>query len=215
MRTLSILLTMTVFLIGSTAFSQIEKGTFEISVFGTAGSVKYTIESTEVTTDPYSGTQKSTHKHSPDAEKYLMMFFRPGYYIIDNLAIEPEITWTTMDGTEPSLNFSGNISYNLAIPNSSLTPFLFIGYGIGNSMPFNRTLLYRMTDDMDIKLLNIGAGLKTHLGERIAFRVEYRYQKYSWESEYSYSYASFSSKSTDKHDYNFHNIFFGFSFFIR
>ncbi|MFZ5518298.1 MAG: outer membrane beta-barrel protein [Candidatus Zhuqueibacterota bacterium] len=215
MRTYIIFLTALITFIGSAAYSQIEKGTIELSVSGTAGSYKYTEEYTEVTTDPIYGSQTLTHGHSQGPEKYLMMFIRPGYYIIDRLAIEPEFMWTTMDGTEPSLSVSGNVSYNLAIPNSSLTSFLFAGYGIGNSIPFNYTLIFRMTDDMDVKLINLGAGLKAHLTERVVFRVEYRYQMYSMESEYSYSYYSSSYKRTTKTDFDFHNLFFGFSYIIR
>lgn len=215
MRTLIILLTLTIIFMASPVFSQIKKGTFELSVSGTVGSYKFTEESTEKITDPYSGNQTYTDKRSYDPEKYLMMFIRPGYYIFANLAIEPEMAWTTMDGTEPSLSFSGNISYNFASPNSSLTPFLFAGYGIGNSIPFNYTLIFRMTDNMDVKLINLGAGLKAHLTDRVAFRVEYRYQMYSAETEYSYSYNSYSYERTSKSDYDFHNLFFGFSVFFR
>jgi len=210
-RTIIVFLTGMMTFLGTAAFSQIEKGAFELSVFGTAGSFKYTDKTTEVTTDPYAGTQRITTGHSYDPQKYLMMFIRPGYYVFDNMAIEPELMWTAMDEMEPSLCISGNVSYHVTLPKSSITPFVCAGYGIGNSIPFNYSLIFKMTDEMDVRLINVGAGLKAHLNDRVAFRVEYRYQQYSMESEYSYSSAYYSYKSTSEIDYDFHNVFFGLS----
>ena len=214
MKTRYCVFTLVLISLGTSVFSQIEKGTFEIAVSGTAGVFSESHETTQITTDP-SGTQIRKYKSSSDRESFLMMFFRPGYYIIDNLAVEPEIMWTAIEDDLPCLNLSGNIAYNFTTSNSSLTPYLFAGYGIANTIPFNRTLLFRATRELDIKYLNLGAGWKAHLLEHVALRVEYRYQKYTWKREYSYHYDSTTEKSTTSYDDNFHNIFVGVSFFVR
>ena len=184
----------------SAIHAQTQQGAWELSASGNFGSVSSSSETTG------SFSQKS----ETDAEGYLSLALRPGYYVIDGLAVEPEFLWTAVDGTPPSFSISGNVAYNFDIPKSQVTPFILAGYGVGNSIPLFQRLFVRSSDDFDISVLNIGAGLKVFLTERIALRTEYRYQRYSRES--TLSSGTFSVTTTTVA--SFHNVFLGFSVFL-
>jgi len=173
--------------------SQTQQGTWEFSLSGNAGSVS--------TSSQYSGPYSSSSSES-EAEGYVLLALRPGLYVVDGLALEPEILWTAVEHEKPCFSLSGNLAYNFAIPESRTTPFLLVGYGTGNAIPINNTLLFRSSYKLDISLVNLGAGLKIFLAEQAALRLEYRYQKYTEEGEYRSSM------------HKFHNVFFGFSVFV-
>jgi len=201
MRIISLLTAVALVFAYGSMYSQTQKGAWEFSLSGNFGSV-----STSSETSGSSGTQKS----ETDAEGYLSLALRPGFYIIDGLVVEPEFLWTAVKGTPPSFSLSGNIAYNFRIPKSHFTPFVLAGYGVGNAIPLFQRLLGRSSDKLDITVLNVGAGLKIFISERIALRTEYRYQRYSRES--TFNSGSFSS--TTNTVVNFHNVFFGFSIFL-
>jgi opacity protein-like surface antigen len=181
--------------------SQTQQGTWELSLSGNLGSVSGSSETT--------GSFGSS-KSELESQGYLSLALRPGFYIIDGLVVEPEILWTAVEKDPPSFSLSGNLAYNFSIPQSHITPFVLVGYGTGNAIPLFQRLLFRSSDKLDISVLNIGAGLKFFVAERIALRTEYRYQRYSQERTFS----SGSFNSTTKTIQNFHNVFFGFSIFL-
>jgi opacity protein-like surface antigen len=202
MKSFLSLITISLFLMSSFAYAQCEKGNVELSLIGTAGSLQ-------------ENEEYESRKQNGDSQKYLMAFFRSGYFLTDNISIEPELSWTAMDETKPALNICGNITYNLPNPNSVIIPFVLAGYGVGNGIPINHTIFGRSTKDMDIKLLNIGAGAKFKLGKKAALRVEYRFQKFSFESSYREYYYDQYYDTKVKYTLNFNNIFFGFSVFLK
>lgn len=182
-------------------YSQTQQGAWELSLSGNFGSVSGSSE-----TSGSFGTSKS----ESEAEGYLSLAIRPGFYIIDGLAVEPEILWTALEGVPPIFSLSGNLAYNFSIPQSHITPFVLIGYGTGNAIPLFQRLFFKSSEELDISVLNIGAGLKIFVAEQIALRIEYRYQRYSQEE----TFGSGSFSSTTKSIQNFHNVFFGFSIFL-
>jgi opacity protein-like surface antigen len=189
-----------VFACGS-VYSQTQQGTWELSLSGNFGSVSGSSE----TTSSFGSSQSEQ-----EAQGYLSLALRPGFYIIDGLVVEPEILWTAVEKVPPSFSLSGNLAYNFSIPESHITPFVLVGYGTGNAIPLFQRLFFRSSDKLDISVLNIGAGVKFFVAERIALRTEYRYQRYSQEE--TFSSGSFSS--TTKTIQNFHNVFLGFSVFL-
>jgi opacity protein-like surface antigen len=186
----------------SSLFSQTKKGAWELSMSGNFGSVSSKTES-----EGSFGRQE----FESEAQGYLSLIARPGFYFTDGLVLEPEVLWTALEGTEPSLSLSGNLAYNFNIPQSRVTPFVLIGYGTGNAIPFFQRLLFRSSSDLDISLLNLGAGVKFFLSEHAALRTEYRFQRFSQEE----TFGSGSFSQTIKEVSNFHNFFFGFSVFLR
>ncbi len=179
--------------------SQTQPGTWELSVSGNLGSVSISSETRGSYTSSYS-----------ESHSFFSLALRPGYYIVNDLALEPEVFWTAIEGDLPSFSLSGNLSYNFRIPDSQVKPFVLIGYGIGNAIPVFQRVFYRASDKFDIPVLHLGAGLKVFLTKRIALRTEYRYQRYSYEQTYHYDSYNYTIKTKE----NFHNVFFGFSVFL-
>lgn len=181
---------------------QTRKGGWELSLSGYLGMVKQSAEMSS----PY-GSSKS----EGEAQGYVLLAVRPGYYITEGFMVEPEILWTAQEDYPPCFAFSGNLAYNFNIPNTHLTPFILAGYGIGNGIPITHRLIYRSSDKLDINVLNLGAGLKIFVSEQIAVRIEYRNQSYSYSYEYSdYYMGSYTLERTT----TYNTVMFGFSVFL-
>lgn len=185
----------------SIALSQMQQGGWEFSVSGAFASLSSKTE--------YSGSVGS-HTYESEAESYFTVMLRPGFYVIDGLEIEPEISWGGASGVPPSYSFSGNASYNFLIPGSRVAPFVLAGYGIGNSMPMMGLMIARFSDSFDVSVLNAGAGLKVFATKSVAFRAEYRYQRFARGDIRAPGGYSSSMDVT----YNLHNVFLGVSVFL-
>jgi len=177
--------------------AQPHKGLVELSLAGTFGSF---------TTKSESGGTSTTS----DATGFLVLSFRPGYFITDAIEFEPEILMTAAKGSPPVFNFTGNLLYNFNLEGSTTIPFVAAGYGVGNGTPLNRILLFRSSSDLDVSILTFGGGAKFFLSERTAFRAEYRYQRYSQESSFTF----FGGTSTVTSTRMSHDFFIGFSVFL-
>lgn len=186
------------FALSTTLFSQIEKGTKELSLSGTFGSFSESVKSPN-----YSRDEEST--------SYIMLAFRPGFFITKSIELEPEIFLTAMENTEPSFSFSGNISYNFDIKESNITPFILAGYGIGNSISILNSLFYRASEDLDVTNLNLGAGMKIFVSSQIAVKLEYRYQRFNYDRDYQ---SFFNQTYITEYKINSHRLLVGFSFFF-
>lgn len=202
MKLIGLVLSLLVIVSTIPAISQTQQGAWEFSVSGTFSSVTLSTESSG-----YSGT----HTYGSDeAIDYFSLLLRPGFYVIDGLEIEPEINWGAADRVPPSYSFSGNVAYTYLIPGTRLAPFALAGYGIGNGIPVLQRMMERSSDEFDIGVLNLGAGLKLFAAKQVALRVEYRYQRYSHEATVGGGLYSSTMKST----FNFHNVFLGVSVFL-
>ncbi len=197
MRLTFLVIAILIIVTAATAFSQTQQGAWEFSVSGAFASY-----SSKSETSGSGGSQTS----ESDVQNYFSLLLRPGFFVIEGLEIEPEILWGAADGVPPSFSVSGNLAYNLTIPGSRVTPFALAGYGIGNGIPILERMLGRSSNDFDIGVLNLGAGLKVFMAKQVAFRVEYRYQRYSREIS--------SGSTTTTSTYNFHNAFLGVSVFL-
>jgi hypothetical protein len=82
-----------------------------------------------------------------------------------------------------------------------MIPFVLAGYGKANGIPMFQ-ILDRLTEGFDVSVFNIGGGMKLFVVPRIAFRAEYRFQRFGYETD------------TEKTTRVFHNFFVGFSFFL-
>jgi len=189
------------FLLASGGMAQERNYRAELSFSGTGG---------WVSTSYSSGSQSS----SSDAQGYLTLVSRTGIFVYEGLSVEPEISLTAIEGTEPALVFAGNISYTFTPPNSNVCPFILGGVGIGNAIPMGPNPLGRTSDALDVFMIGAGAGLKVFLTESAALRFEYRYQHFSHEYEYVTSYYPTMKKSTADIAYNMHRVFIGVSIFI-
>ncbi len=105
--------------------------------------------------------------------------FRPGFYVIEGLSVEPEVSWAGFRGQAPAMNMSGNLSYSYGMGYNVVVPFVLAGYGIGNGFPFYQPIQKTGTYLSAINFFNAGGGLKIMvLGGRSLVRIEYRYQAF-------------------------------------
>lgn len=186
------------------ASAQLTQGSWEMSMSATMGSVS---SSTEYT---YGG-QSSTYEG--EAETYLSLAIRPGFFVVDGLSIEPELLWTAVEGDQPAIAVFGGLSYTFAITESPIAPFILVGYGIGNGIPIAQRMIGRTSSDFDVSALNAGGGLKVFVSPNVAFRAEYRYQRYSWQEEVTFSWNP-EYMPTFERVTTYHNIFIGISVFF-
>jgi opacity protein-like surface antigen len=187
------------------ASAQLTQGSWEMSMSASMGSVSSATEYT------YGG---KTSTYEGEAESYISLAFRPGYYIIDGLSFEPELVWTATEGNEPAIAVLAGLSYTFTIPQSPVAPFILVGYGIGNGIPVAQRLIGRTSNEFDVAALNAGGGLKVFVSPNIAFRAEYRYQRYAWEETPSIYWPSEFVPGPFKHSTTYHNIFIGISVFF-
>jgi hypothetical protein len=130
---------------------------------------------------------------------------RVGYFVLKGLELEPEIVCMLTSVNDPVYMFNGNISYNF-ISEKRGVPFVLVGYGIANTIPFFGVPFTRTS--FMINVLNVGVGLKVFLHDDVAIRVEYRFQAFNGEGEESsYGYYSYSHKVETQ----VHSVQFGFS----
>lgn len=189
MTRLFIMILGVMFFLSIDLYSQPLKKSWELSFSGNMGSVS-----------------SSSNNYSNSSE-FISLTFHPGFFITENIEIEPEIQWLAADGDKPLFSYSANVAYNFGNPLSTKIPFILLGYGKTNSIPFNRTLLFRTSDKHDISIFNFGAGMKFFATKNVAFRVEYRHQRFS------YSRTSYST--TNKYSTKYNHMLFGFSIFFK
>jgi len=93
---------------------------------------------------------------------------RVGYFLTDNIEIEPEVNFIYLhmsyDGESDSSKTAlllANVAYNFATP-SQVMPFVLGGVGL-------------MTEGESEFVWNVGGGIKWFAANRVALRVEYRF----------------------------------------
>ena len=96
---------------------------------------------------------------------------RLGFYVVEGLEIEPELLFLISSGSDPVYILNGNVSYNF-ISEGKGVPFILIGYGLANTVPFFNVPTTKT--DFRVDVLNAGGGVKAFLKEDIAVRIEYR-----------------------------------------
>jgi opacity protein-like surface antigen len=101
---------------------------------------------------------------------------------------------------------SANALYHLD-PKARTTPFLSAGAGLGTGVEY---LGIASDDDTTVKALHAGVGLKTLLGSRAAFRMEYRFTHYAGGRD-----SSSESQTEPKLSANVHRLLMGFSVFLH
>lgn len=150
------------------------KGSWELNFTGSLGSIE---SSAEYSSSYFSGEES-------ESRKYFELGITPAYYLIDALSIEPEINIFALEKSQPSFLFLGNLAYTFKIKNSNVYPFLRAGYGISNSIqiPVNRDIS-RMSNSLDIGILNLGGGIKVSLSESVLLRTELNYRKFTYTND--------------------------------
>jgi opacity protein-like surface antigen len=128
---------------------------------------------------------------------------RIGYFLTDRLAVEAEVLATLVfsEGeSETGASVSGLALFHFK-PRRRLTPFLLLGAGVGNAVE-----AFGVAGDTGetVTAFHAGGGLKAFVGDRAAFRLEYRFTHNAVGGDEFYD-----------QDVDSHRIFVGISLFFR
>jgi opacity protein-like surface antigen len=179
--------------------AQFKKGDVELSFSGSLGSNTIT----ESSSGGYSFSNSST-------EKYLFFSVSPGYYLLDGLSVEPEISFTANQHEQPAQYLLLNLSYTYLLPNSREALFLRAGYGISNSvqMPVLGAAVVHTSDKFNVGVLNLGAGAKFLVTQSVILRAEVNYRSHTWSNDEGYGYS-------DDYAYSNVGLLVGFSILLQ
>ncbi len=174
-----ILLALLVIIPAEVVLSQIESGDKELSVSASFMSRKA--------------------ENADEAWTSFIVPIRMGFFVTQNIEIEPEILFSDFKESDAGYIISGNLAYNFnPIDDQKKTfPFIFAGFGFSNTFAFFPNVAWIGDEDESRTLINAGGGFKTFLANSAALRIEYRYQNFMNERNIVY-----------------HNVLLGISAFL-
>jgi hypothetical protein len=186
---------------------QFKQGDWELGLVGSLGSMSVT-SSSSFNSSYYSGSSSSDSK----SYGYAIISLSPAFYIADGLSIEPEIGLTAIEEQSPAQFIIGNLSYTYFLHASKTALFARIGYGVSNSWLFtyNERAYNKQSSSLDIKLVNIGAGLKFLVTSSVILKSEINYLMQKYENKYSDSFYT----SKEELNMNHVSLLFGFAILL-
>lgn len=160
-----------------------------------------------------SGTYGSYSDDNSTSMFYLQLGVIPAYFVTEGLSIEPEVNVLIQSmenvDSKPSFSFLANLAYNFNLPGKNFAPYIRAGYGISNSLQIPSGIggLTRVSDELNVNILNAGVGLKFLVSQHLLFRTEINYRRYGYKVKNSYPDYTYI------HDYSLTSIsgIFGFS----
>lgn len=169
------------FIFASVSKAQFNKGDFEFSFTGSLSSMTY---ESSVNNSPY--YQSGSHSETRTTGN---ISFSPGYYFVDNLSIEAEIGLSAVEKMQPSEYLLFNLSYTHLMSDSKVALFAHAGYGFSNSVEVSNynNAIVRTSDKFDVKVINIGGGLKYMITPNVIARSEINYRIHKWTEDSFYS----------------------------
>lgn len=183
-----------VLLSATSAYSQFKAHDWEFGMSGMFGSV----------TDK----QESSGHEVSDDQSFMSLSIQPAYYIIDGLFFEPEIGITASEGYQPGFFLLGNIGYTFLPEKSRIAPYARIGYGVSNSIGIPTINSYpRSSDDMNVGVLNLGAGVKYLVTKSVNLRAEINYRQFKRSEDETY----YNQTYTIDYTRSYISFWFGFS----
>jgi len=131
-----------------------------------------------------------------------------GFFVVGGVKVEPEGLLMFSSAGDPVYEFNCLVSYNFLSEGKGF-PFLLVGYGISNTVPFLNIPLE--APGFSVGVFNAGGGVKFFVKEDVAFRLEYRFHKFSGERT-GFSYYPFTVDQ--KISSQLYNVEFGFSILL-
>ncbi len=180
-----------------TGGTTVEKGKFEFSIatYLNIDRIKTKYDGEEF--DPYTITTLSVP-------------VRLGYFLTNNIELEPEIVHTYVKYSEEDYSYSqtsslllANVAYNFKTA-SKVMPFVIGGAGLAR-VSYDET--GEEGESHSSFAWNAGGGIKWFATNSVALRIEYRFMHFAFKEDIDTIY-----KITEGHTY--HRIFFGFSVFF-
>jgi opacity protein-like surface antigen len=139
---------------------------------------------------------------SDSSYSYLSVPVRFGWFAWRGLEIEPEVcvTFPLSGDGDTSYFLLANVVYNFR-PSGNLVPFVGAGAGVGNGLAVAGVV--QGGSGMNTSVFDALLGVKFLIGKVGALRVEYRYNRYSWD------YGDGKSE-----DGNLHQVLMGLAIFF-
>jgi len=183
MKTFLGLISFLIFTFVPNSNAQFKTGDFEFSFSGSFSSM--TVKNS--TSSPYYST--STHSESRNT---MDISFSPGYYIYDGVSIEAEFGLVAVEKIKPSQYILLNLGYTYLLPESKLALFAHGGYGFANSVeiPYLNNALALSSNKFNVKIINLGAGIKYLVTSNVIIHTEVNYRIHDWTDEYGGYYST-------------------------
>ena len=115
---------------------------------------------------------------------YLNIPVRFGWYVWKGLEVEPEVQFfiPLEDEADAAYFLQAHLLYNFSV-GGKIVPFIGGGVGVGNGLPFYG-VIEGGSDYKSFGLIGL-AGVKFMIGNSAAIRVEYRFNRISWDSTFA------------------------------
>ena len=183
MKTFLGIVSFLIFTFVSNSNAQFKTGDFEFSFSGSFSSM--TVKNS--TSSPYYST--STHSESRNT---MDISFSPGYYIFDGVSIEAELGLVAVEKMKPSQYVLLNLGYTYLLPESKVALFAHGGYGFANAVevPYLNNALAFTSNKFNVKVINLGAGVKYLVTSNVIIHTEVNYRNHDWTDEYSGYYST-------------------------
>jgi len=197
----------------SSTFAQFKKGDVELSLSGTVGSW----------TNRYNYSSSLPYSYNSDRSEslnFILLAITGGIFLYDGFSFEPEIDIVALEKEEPAQCYIGNVSYTALLPDSKVALFMRGGYGVSNSfqVPMWGMMPMGAMDKFNVKIINVGAGVKYLITEQVALRIELNYRRQSFGKEENFVIPYYPSgiivKEKRGYTYSSIGLYFGFSVII-
>lgn len=143
------------------AFAQVDQGDKELGVAASWATIK--------------------EKGASDSYWGYHLALRLGYFLTQNIEIEPEVIFAKFKNVDAGYILSANLAYHFN-PASKTVFFVLGGVGISNTVilwPIPNVIILGGVEDESWMVFNGGAGFKAFMSKTWALRVEYRFQYFS------------------------------------
>lgn len=168
------------------------KGCWELNFSASIGNL------TTSTSSSSSGTYSSYSSNKSTSMFYVQLGVIPAYFVTDGLAIEPEVNVLIQNQeglkSKPAISLLANLAYSFNLSQKNFAPFIRIGYGISNSLQVPVVIggLARVSDNLDVNIINAGGGLKFLVAQNLLIRTELNYRRFSYSNDSNSIYYSSS-----------------------
>jgi hypothetical protein len=165
------------------------QGDWELSMMGSVGST--TSKESYISTN-YTSTDEIL-------TQYMFLSLTAGFFLLDRISIEPEISLLATGREKPAQSFLLNLSYTYPLANTNTAIFIRGGYGLGNgsSILMDSGIPIRQTDGLDIKIINAGAGVKFLIAQGAGLRIEVNYRQHTYSLDRDNGSTSYTIEDKD------------------
>lgn len=173
-----------------------------------SGSTERALEKGRVELSTAASFASTRSEGESESANVLNVPLRVGWFVSRQAEIEGELLLSHFSsGGDSSTGVigSGRVLYHFG-GGARTVPFVFAGGGVGNAAEL---LNLALDVDRTVSHWEVGAGIKTFVGSRAAFRLEYRFARFSAQGARDFVFDSGGTHADT------HRVFAGISLFFR